>query len=64
MSKFVLRHAKNSAKYSVQWVAALEERKCQNFSFATRKILQSLVFNVLLLERNLNIKIFSSLRAK
>ena len=38
--------------------------KCQKISFATRKTVLNIAFNVLALERNANVKHFSSLREK
>ena len=51
MSKMFLRYAQDNAKYSVQRAAFLNGPQCQNLSFATRKIMQNVIFKWLLLDR-------------
>ena len=58
MSKIFLRYAQNNAKYSVQRVAFLKGTQCQTFSFATRKMMQYIVFKGCFLERNAMSKFF------
>ena len=61
--KYSLRE-KKTATCSVQWVVAGEACKRAKFLFVARRIMQNVMFQGLLIERNANVKNSFSLRAK